>query len=68
MIQRKGMNKRTIGIEAVNEKGKRKKEGYIWPMKMSDREKEEKEITKQLGPITEFHMKMRLPQAFVDYV
>jgi hypothetical protein len=37
-------------------------------MKMSDREKEEKEITKQLGPITEFHMKMRLPQAFVDYV
>jgi hypothetical protein len=29
MIQRKGMNKRTVEIEAVNEKGKRKKEGYI---------------------------------------
>jgi hypothetical protein len=29
MIQRKEMNKRTMGIEAVNEKGKRKKEGYI---------------------------------------
>lgn len=37
-------------------------------MKMSDKEKEEKEITEQLGQITEFHMKMRLPQAFVDYV
>lgn len=40
-------------------------------MKMSDKEneeKEEKDITEQLGPITEFHMKMRLPQAFVDYV
>lgn len=35
---------------------------------MSDKEKEEKDITEQLGPITEFHMKMRLPQAFVDYV
>ncbi|HEY9386737.1 MAG TPA: hypothetical protein VIP70_06840 [Nitrososphaeraceae archaeon] len=35
---------------------------------MSDKEKEEKEITEQLGPITEFHMKMRLPQAFVDYI
>lgn len=37
-------------------------------MKMSDKEKEEKDITEQLGPITEFHVKMRLPQAFVDYV
>lgn len=62
------MNKSTGGIEAVNEKGKRKKEGYIRPMKMSDKEKEEKDITEQLGPITEFHVKMRLPQAFVDYV
>lgn len=62
------MNKSTGGIEAVNEKGKRKKEGYIWPMKMPDKEKEEKDITEQLGPITEFHVKMRLPQAFVDYV
>ena len=35
---------------------------------MSDKEKEEKDIAEQLGPITEFHMKMRLPQAFVDYV
>jgi hypothetical protein len=31
-------------------------------MKISDKEKEEKDITGQLGPITEFHMKMRLPQ------
>lgn len=31
-------------------------------MKMSDKEKEEKDITEQLGPITEFHMMMRLPQ------
>ena len=37
-------------------------------MKMSDKEKEEKGLTEQLGPITEFHMKMRLPQAFVDCV
>jgi hypothetical protein len=29
MIQRKGMNKRMVGSEAVNEKGKRKNEGYI---------------------------------------
>jgi len=29
MIQRKGMNKSTVGIEAVNKKGKRKKKGYI---------------------------------------
>ena len=35
---------------------------------MSDKDNEEKDITEQLGPITEFHMKMRLPQAFVDYV
>jgi hypothetical protein len=35
---------------------------------MSDNQEQEKDITEQLGPVTEFHVKMRLPQAFVDYI